>query len=268
MTEDRYEAAVAHPEGRSTVARLASTATESGYDGLVVRNADAVLAEDPTITDGDPPDHADAGEDYDPEDDGGYLRTVTAEYGVDVVSGVEIDVDDPSTAAGRLGNVRSRERTDYTVVAVAGGSEAMNRFAAESDRVDVLTRPLRRAGAVDHVVADEARDHGVRVEFDLSPVLRATGGRRVRALRDLRRLREIVLDRDAPFVVSARPDSHLRIRSPRELVAVGEAVGFDRETVEAGLREWGRLAGRNRERAGESFIEPGVERGRYEEDDR
>lgn len=241
LMEGCYEAATAHPDGDSTVARLARTAAECGYEGLVVRNADA------------------AG--YDPD-------AVAAEYGVDVVSGVEIDVDEPSRAAGHLGNVRSGTRTDYTVVAVAGGSGEMNRFAAGNDRVDVLARPLRGAGEFDHVVADEARQHGVRVEFDLSVALRRSGGDRVRALQGLRRLREIVLDRGAPFVVSARPRSHLQVRSVRELVAVGEAVGFDRETVLSGLREWGRLAARNRERTSESFMEPGVKRGRYEEDDR
>jgi ribonuclease P/MRP protein subunit RPP1 len=86
-------------------------------------------------------------------------------------------------------------------------------------------------------------------------------------LSDLRKLREIVFQYDAPYVVSAAPESHLHLRAPRELRAVGETIGFDREDVERGLAEWGRLAARNRERLSESFIEPGVERGRYEEDD-
>lgn len=241
MSEDPpYEAALVHPDGESTVARLAATAGDYGFEGVVVRNADAA--------------------EFDP-------AAVAEEHGADVVTGVEIDAEDPSTAAGRLGSVRSGSDTDYTVVAAAGGSEAMNRFAAGSDRVDVLTRPLRGEGAFDHVTADDARKHGVRVEFDLSVALRRRGAERARALSDLRRLREIVRDRNAPFVVSARPESHLQFRAPRELRAVGEAVGFDPTAIAAGLAEWGRLARRNRERTSESFIEPGVERGRYEADD-
>ena len=68
-------------------------------------------------------------------------------------------------------------------------------------------------------------------------------------------------------MVSASPENHLQLRAPRELLALGEVIGFDREAVAAGLAEWGRLAVRNRERLSESFIEPGVHRGRYEEDD-
>jgi ribonuclease P/MRP protein subunit RPP1 len=119
-------------------------------------------------------------------------------------------------------------------------------------------------GDVNHVLANCAAENGVRIEFDFGPVLRTTGGERVRALRDLRKLRELVADADAPFVVSANPASHLELRAPRELVAVGEAVGFDPETVRAGLREWGELAERNRHRQSDSFVEPGVERGRHD----
>jgi ribonuclease P/MRP protein subunit RPP1 len=90
----------------------------------------------------------------------------------------------------------------------------------------------------------------------------------VKRLRKLRKLRELVAAYDAPYVVSATPRSHLQLRAPRELAALGEVLGFDADDVLAGLDAWGRLAERNRHRGSESFIAPGVERGRYEEDDR
>lgn len=233
-----YEAVHAHPDGDSTVARHARTATEYGYDGVVVR------------------DHGDARADYDAE-------RIADEYGVDVVEGVEVRADDPEQASGYVGNYRRQ----VTLLALHGGTAALNRFAVERSRVDVLAHPMAGEGDFNHVLAKAARDNGVRVEFDFSPVLRATGGERVQALGDLRKLREVVEHYDAPYVVSADPFSHLQLRAPRELVALGEVVGFTREQMRAGLREWGRLAERNRERRSETFIEPGVERGRYEEDD-
>lgn len=235
-----YEAAAAHPDGQSTVARLARTAARQGYEGLVVRTADA---------------------DYDPE-------AIAAEYGVDVVDGIEIHAEGRSSAAGHLGSVRSGSHTDYTVVAMRGGTDELNRYAVEQDRVDVLAAPVGEDTTFDAATARAAREHGVRVEFDLGLVLRTEGGRRVRALQSLRRLRELVDHYDAPFVVSARARSHLELRAPRELVAAGEQAGFDAGTVREGLREWERLAARNRKRQSAEFIEPGVERGRYEEDDR
>jgi ribonuclease P/MRP protein subunit RPP1 len=229
-----YEAVHAYPDGEATAARFADAAARYGYDGVVVRAVDA-------------------GPDYDR----------LADAGVDVVDAVEVVAEDPSRASGAVGNYRPK----HTLVVVRGGTPALNRFAVEQDRVDVLARPMAGEGDVNHVLAKAARDHGTRIEFDLGPVLRSTGGPRVRALSGLRKLRELVDAYDVPYVVSANPRSHLELRAPRELRAVGEAVGFDADAVSEGLREWGRLAARNRERAGESFIAPGVERGRYEEDD-
>ncbi|MBX0293745.1 RNase P subunit p30 family protein [Haloarcula nitratireducens] len=224
-----YEAVHAHPDGESTVARQALTAAEYGFDGIVVRN------------------HGDEPADYDPE-------TVAEEYGTDVVSGVEVRADDRSQASGLVGN----HRTKQTLVAVHGGTRAINRFAVEQPAVDVLAHPMRGDGDFNHVLAKAAAENGVRVEFSLRSILRETGGSRVRALQDLRKLRELVVDADAPYVVSADPRGHLQMRAPRELVALGERIGFDAEQITSGLAEWGALVERNRRLTDDAFVEPGV----------
>lgn len=231
-----YEAVRAHPDGDSTVARLAKTAADYGFEGVVVRN------------------HSSARASYDAE-------AIREAYGIDVVEGVEVRAENPQRAAGSVGNFRS----SHTIVVVHGGTNAMNRFAAENDKVDVLAHPMTGGGDVNHVLVKAAAEKGVRLEFDLAPVLRDHGGRRVRAVQSLRKLRELVAHYDAPYVVSAEPASHLELRAPRELCALGERLGFSAEWIESGLREWGRLAERNRRIRSDSFIEPGVERGRYEE---
>ncbi len=236
-----YEGVHAHPDGASTVARLALTASEYGYEGVVVRN------------------HGDEPASYDPE-------TIREEYDIDVVTGVEVRASDPSQASGFVGS----HREDATVVAVHGGDPAMNRFAVEQAAVDVLAHPMAGDGDFNHVLAREAGEHGVRVEVSLRPVLHREGGRRVRALRDLRKLWEILDHYGAPYVVSVDPRSHLELRAPRELQALGDVVGMDAEEVAAGLAEWGHLAERNRARGSEAFVEPGVWEGRPDEsaDDR
>ncbi|WP_410765098.1 RNase P subunit p30 family protein [Haloferax sp. DFSO60] len=230
-----YEAVYAHPDGESTASRFARAADRYGYDGIVIRAVDA---------------HPE----YDRLRD--HLET-------DLVDAVEIQAKDPEHASGAVGNYRPQRE----LVILRGGTNALNRFAVEQSRVDVLSQPMRENGDFNHVLAKAARDHGVRVEFDFGPVLRSEGGTRVQALSNLRKLRELVMYYDAPYVVSAGARSHLQLRTPRELAALGEVIGFDREQVMDGLREWGRLTARNRERASESFIAPGVKRGQYEEDD-
>lgn len=229
-----YEAVHAHPDGEATSARLATTAAEYGFAGVVIRTREA---------------------EYD-------AATLSETNGIDVVRGVEVVADGPETASGAVGNFRP----DYELLAVRGGSPSLNRFAVEQDRVDVLSRPFAKRGDVNHVLVKAAAENGVRLEVDLGPVLRSGGGRRVRHLQKLRKLRELVGEFDAPFVVSATPESHLELRAPRELVAVGERIGFDAEAVRAGLREWGEIAARNRERLSDAHVAEGVKRGRYDED--
>lgn len=232
-----YEAVHARPDGESTVARFARTAAACGYDGVVVRNHGDTLAE------------------YDP-------AAVGDAYDVDVVDGVEIRADDPTQASGYVGNFRP----DHTILCLHGGRPALNRFAVEQERVDVLCHPMRGDGDLNHVLVRAARENGVRIEVNLADALRTSGGPRVQVLQGLRKLRELIETYEAPYVVSADPFSHLHLRAPRELRALGETIGFDADAIEDGLREWSRLADRNRERQSESFIEPGVREGRHEEE--
>lgn len=226
-----YEGVQAHPDGDSTVARLALTASEYGYEGIVVRN------------------HGDQPASYDP-------AAIRDEYGIDVVTGVEIRAPDPSRASGFLGSHRDQR----TVVAVHGGDPAINRFAVEQPSVDVLAHPMAGEGDFNHVLARAAADNGVRIEVSLRHVLRSQGGNRVQALQDLQKLTELLAYYDTAFVVSAGPTSHLHLRAPRELASLGEFVGLSPDAVNEGLREWGTVAARNRERHSESFVEPGVRR--------
>lgn len=225
----KYEAVHARPDGESTVARMAQTASEYGYDGIVVRN------------------HGDALPDYDPEEIGDT-------YDVDVVPGVEIRAAEPSRASGFVAN----HRPNTVFVAVHGGTDALNRFAVEQPAVDVLAHPMEDDGDFNHVLAKAAATNDVRVEFSFRNVLDTTGGRRVRRLQSLRKLRELVDHYDVPYVVSADPMSHLELRAPRELVALGEVVGFTTAQIETGLAEWNRIVERNRERLSDDYVEAGV----------
>lgn len=225
-----YEAVHARPAGESTVARHARTAAAYGYEGLVVRTDEATVPEG-----------------------------TAGRYGLDLVDAVEITPDDPASASGTLGRVRP----EHTLVLVRGGTGAMNRFAVEQAQVDVLAAPTgggdgNGSDRFNHVLARAAAENGVRVEFDLGPVLRRTGGGRTRAISDLRLLSDLVEQYDAPHVVSARTGCHLGLRAPRELAAVGGAVGLGADFVREGLAEWGRLARRNRERASDAFVQRGV----------
>jgi ribonuclease P/MRP protein subunit RPP1 len=226
-----YAAVHTRPDGDSTVARLAKTAAEYGYEGLVVRN------------------HGDVPASFDPAEIG-------ETYGIDVVTGVEVRANDRSKASGFVGN----HRPNQEIVAVHGGDPAMNRFAVEHAPVDVLAHPMAGDGDVNHVLTKAAVENAVHLEVSLAPILRDAGGSRVRSISALRHLADLIEHFDAPYVVSGDADSHLALRAPRELRAVGEVLGMDGEWIEAGLAAWGHIAERNRERLSDAFVEPDVRR--------
>lgn len=221
-----YEAVTPYPTGASTVSRVAATASDYGYDGIIVRDPDPS---------------------FDPD-------AIADRYDIAVVPGFEITADDPAVIAGHLGD----KRDDYPVIMVRGGNPTVNRYAVEEPRVDVLTAPMAGDGDINHVLAAAAARNNVRVEYRFAPVLRSQGGPRVQALSRLRKLREVLADSDAPFVVSADPHSHHHLRSGRDLAAVGAQIGFDTDTITAGLQEWETITTENRDRLDPTTVESGV----------
>jgi len=231
-----YDAVQVAADGRTTPARFAATAADAGFDGVVLATR-----------------HDDQAE-FDPQ-------TIREAYGIDVVDGVEIVTTEKGPASAAISNLRR----DTTVLLVRGGTPTINRYAVESPAVDVLRAPLADDGDVNHVIVKAAARNDVRLEVNFGPVLRASGGERVQALRGLRKLRELLEHFDAPFVVSADATTHLQVRAPRELVALGERIGFDRKQLRAGLAEWGSIVTTNRDRRSEEYVAEGVRRGRDEE---
>ncbi|MFB6070483.1 MAG: RNase P subunit p30 family protein [Halanaeroarchaeum sp.] len=231
-----YEAVRVAADGSSTPARFAATVADAGFDGVVVANRH----DDRAAVD---------------------RGAIEAEYGIDVVEGIEVVTDEKAVASGAIGSLRR----EATVLAVRGGSPDLNRYVAENEAVDVLRAPMADEGDVNHVIVKRAAANGVRLEVNLGPVLRRDGGPRVRALRGLRKLGELIDAFDAPYVVSVDPATHLQVRAPRELAAVGEEIGFDEDWIATGLAEWAVIAAANREKRSERYVAEGVRRGRHEE---
>ncbi|MFB6086571.1 MAG: RNase P subunit p30 family protein [Halodesulfurarchaeum sp.] len=224
-----YEAVHVEAGGETTPGRFALTVSRAGFDGMVVRNRQSAMVE----VEADP---------------------LAERYGIDVVRGIEIAAREKARASGTIGN----RRPEAEILLLRGRDPELNRFAVESPRVDVLADPMGGEGDVNHVIAEAAARNEVALEVDLGPVLRETGGTRVRAIKRLRKLRDLIEDADAPFVVSGSPRTHLEVRGPRELLAVGAEIGFDRGQVRDGLAAWGRIVDRTRARRDPSRVAPGV----------
>lgn len=201
-----YEFVHTAPESRSTLNRMALTAERMRYSGIIIRN------------------HSN----YE------LLDEWVSEFGVDVVGGVEVRADSVEQLHGLVRKYRDK----VDVVCVHGGEEDINRGAVEMDEVDVLCHPMKGRGrGVNHVTAATARENDVVLEFNLSKVLRESGGERVRALQDLRFLRKLVRKYGTPFIISGDPYTHQDLRAPREMKALLELIGFREGEINTGIGE-------------------------------
>ncbi len=220
----------------STVARMALTAAELGYDGIIVRQPQ--------------PNHLT----LDPE-------TISAFAGIEVYTGCEIETDTRSQASGRLGSLRPTT----PILIINGGTQSINQFAVRQERLDVLASPIG-GHPVDHVLVKTAKTNNVHLELNLGPVLRSTGGNRVRMIQKLRKLWSLIDHYDAPFVVTGNPRSHLEMRASRDLAAVGAVIDIDPDAITDGMNQWRNIIQTNQERLADEYIEPGVRLSKNSED--
>lgn len=214
--------------GASTVARIALSAADLGYDGLIVRHPQ-------------------------PEKTPLSPETLRSFCGIDVFVVSDIETESPSQASGRIGT----HRPQSPILIVTGGTKSMNNFAVRQDRIDVLANPIGEH-TIDHVLVKTAKTHGVHLELNLRPVLQSSGGNRVRSIQNVRKLWSLIDHYDAPFVVTGGPRSHLDVRSCRDLGAVGETIGIAPDAIKTGMAQWRTILRANKERLADDYLEPGV----------
>jgi len=205
-----FEFVHAAPETRTTPARMALTAARAGYDALVLRN------------------HTDA--------DDHLSFDVPDDPAIPIHEGVEVRAENVEELHE---DVRRAEREDAAVVVAHGGDESINRAAVDAG-VDLLAHPNRGRGrgrSFDHVLARDAAEAGVAVELSLAPVLRASGGERVEAIRGIHETLKFVRKYGTPFVITADPYTHLQLRAPRELRAVARLIGIEDDEFERATHE-------------------------------
>jgi len=140
-----------------------------------------------------------------------------------VSTGIEIHAKNESALIKLVDNARKR----VDVVAVYGGSESLNRAACKDSNVDVLVHPeTEKDGGINHVIAKEAREHGVAIEFDLSRLIVLRGPSRMKAISDFRVNLMLARKYDVDIVLVSNAKTPYDVRMPRELVALAGLFGM------------------------------------------
>ncbi len=229
-----FEAVRVTPMGTSTLSRMAATASDYGFSGIIVRNPP-----------NDPPNP--------------NLQTISDTFDIELFSGIELSEKNQSTLSGHIGGNRNKT----PLLCIRGGETSLNLFASKQKNLDVLCHPLGTQKNISHVMVKEAKKNNVRIEINFSGILRESGKNRIKSLKRLKKQWDIISAYNAPFVVSSDPSSHLELRSPRELMAVGGLIGMEPEDVETGLLEWGTILSRNLDNLSGKYADLGVIRGKY-----
>ena len=140
-----------------------------------------------------------------------------------VSTGIEIHAKNESALRKLVDNARK----SVDVVAVYGGSESLNRAACKDSNVYVLVHPeTEKDGGINHVIAKEARDHGVAIEFDLSRLIFLRGSSRMKAISDFRVNLMLARKYDVDIVLVSNAKTPYDVRMPREMVALAGLFGM------------------------------------------
>ena len=171
--------------------------------------------------------------------------------GMEVVMGIEVMAENAKALHSRARSARTR----YPFVAVHGGSEEVNRAACEDPSVDLLVHPEEGRKALGIPLVKAAQENDVAIGFDLSPMVCLRSASRSRWMELVRRNLTLIRKFEVPAVITSGAMSHLDLRTPRDLIALAEVVGFETSEAKESLLYPLRILDKNRK----SWASPGVE---------
>jgi len=153
------------------------------------------------------------------------LKKIKSE--IDLVSCVEISAQGVKELKRKI----SKARKIVDIVIVSGGDYKINRAAAEDSRVDILSHPeyKRMDSGVDHIIARAAGENNVAIEINFHEILETFRKIRAHVLGHMRNNIHLALEYNVPIVITSSALNKWELRGPRELAAIGQAIGMSLE---------------------------------------
>jgi ribonuclease P/MRP protein subunit RPP1 len=153
------------------------------------------------------------------------LARVQTQTKVELLLGAEISANTPSELSTILDSVRPQ----VAVVAVNGGTFAINQAACNDSRVDMLLHPelSRPDPGLDEACIAAAARNGVSIALDFRQVLYSYRRQRSALLQRMTANVKLAIASRAPLVVVSSAQSVWDMRDPRELIALASVLGLD-----------------------------------------
>ena len=220
-----YECVKAYPEGSSSASRMALTARNLGYKGIIICNSDPTRIF--------------------------MLAAAERVTGIEITVGAEVVASNVRALKSRIGTLRTR----YPFLVVRGVTDEIVSIASEDPNVDLLVYPCESRRPLSIATAKAAKLNQVSIGFDLSPLIYLRGSQRARWLAAVSRNLQLVRKFELSPIITAGAKSHIDLRSPRDLAALAEVAGFGPEEAEEAMSRQGMLLAQNRRH----WVGPGVE---------
>jgi len=121
-----------------------------------------------------------------------------------------------------------KRRVPKALIYVQGGNLRVTRFAIES-KVDAIISPElgRKDNGLDHVLARLAAKNEVAIGFSLAPLLRTTPYEKANILKFMIKNWKLVNKYKAPRFLTSSAESKWEVRSPKDLMSLGIALGME-----------------------------------------
>jgi ribonuclease P/MRP protein subunit RPP1 len=121
------------------------------------------------------------------------------------------------------------------IIIAAGGSDDINRSAAECHEVDILLHPEQgrekdnidsKNAGLDHVMAAMMAERGIALGIDFSELLSCTGRWYAQLAGRIRQNVKVALKYRVPLVLTSGARDIIGVRAPLDLAAAGRLVGI------------------------------------------
>lgn len=153
------------------------------------------------------------------------MKNAEREIGIEIYPGVSIEAANPIDMKQMLSKVREHA----LIVAVSGGSYAMNRAACEDSRVDILFHPElgRNDSGLDAICMNAAAANNVAIGIDFRNILYSFRRSRGTLLANLATVLKLAEHSKVRVVVCSGANSIWEMRDPRELISIVNVLGME-----------------------------------------
>ncbi len=186
------------------------------------------------------------------------VKRLFRNYGIDLISRINIDVDSPKELKSILRKIRRK----VEIISVFCRNIDVARLAARDRRVDLLIFSVEswKQNFFDSSEAKLALNGESALEVSLMKIIKArSSSYRIKAMRILSENIRIAKKYGVPVVISSGASSILEMRAPRELAALATVFSLSELEARKSLSEVPMMiVNRNREKLSENFIMPGV----------